>query len=126
VVEAERLIADFSASDDHAAGCINCPPAVTRSAMYYVVGCLLHAFGHHDTPFNAGCFEATEVITRPGSVVHAEYPAAVVAGNTETSQRIVDVVLAALRQALPHVIPAESCGTMSSLALGNDTWTYYE
>jgi N-methylhydantoinase B len=121
-----RLIADFTECDPQAAGCINCPAAVTRSAVYYVVGCLLRAFGHEGVPFNDGCFRAVEVITRPGTVVHAQYPAAVVAGNTETSQRVVDVVLAALRQALPGMIPAESYGTMSSVALGAAGWTYYE
>src|SRR5205823_4875438 len=75
---------------------------------------------------NGGCFRDIEVLTRPGSVVHALYPAAVVAGNTETSQRIVDVVLGALAQALPERIPAASCGTMSSVALGGSGWTYYE
>jgi N-methylhydantoinase B len=113
-----RLIADLTESDPQAAGCINCPAAVTRSAVYYVVGCLLRAFGHEGVPFNDGCFRPVEVITRPGTVVHAQYPAAVVAGNTETSQRVVDVVLSALRQALPELIPAESYGTMSSVALG--------
>src|SRR6185312_3867296 len=67
-----------------------------------------------------------EVITKPGTVVHAEYPAAVVAGNTETSQRVVDVVFGALAKALPDRIPAASCGTMSSIALGGTKWTYYE
>ncbi len=114
----QRLVADFSESDPQAAGCINCPAAVTRSAVYYVVGCLLRAFGHEGVPFNDGCFGPVEVITKPGTVVHAVHPAAVVAGNTETSQRVVDVVLAALRRALPDLIPAESYGTMSSVALG--------
>jgi N-methylhydantoinase B len=59
-------------------------------------------------------------------LLHAHYPAAVVAGNTETSQRVVDVVLGALAQALPARIPAASCGTMSSVALGAAGWTYYE
>jgi len=66
------------------------------------------------------------VLTRPGTVVHALYPAAVVAGNTETSQRVVDVVFGALAQLLPDRIPAASCGTMSSVALGGEGWTYYE
>src|SRR5688572_22477687 len=82
-------------------------------------------------PLNGGCVRNGDVVTRPGTVVHAEYPAAVVAGNTETSQRVVDVVLGALAQALPEKIPAASCGTMSSVALGGvdaagRPWTYYE
>ena len=134
-----RMVADFTHSDPQAAGCINCPAAVTRSAVYYVVGCLLRSFGHEGVPFNDGCFQPVEVITRPGTVVHAVYPSAVVAGNTETSQRVVDVMLSALRQALPSLIPAESYGTMSNVALGGRhggtearrhegtcEWTYYE
>jgi N-methylhydantoinase B len=77
-------------------------------------------------PLNGGCFRNIEVLTREGSIVHALYPAAVVAGNTETSQRIVDVIFGALAQAIPERIPAASCGTMSSLALGGEGWTYYE
>ena len=116
------LTADFSASDATAAGCVNCPASVTASAVYYCLGCLLP----DGVPLNSGCFAPVAVVTKPGTIVHAAHPAAVVAGNTETSQRVVDVVFAALRQALPSRIPAESCGTMSSLALGTADWTYYE
>src|SRR5439155_24193147 len=82
-------------------------------------------------PLNGGCFRNIDVITRPGSVVHAQFPAAVVAGNTETSQRVVDVVFGALAKALPDRLPPASCGTMSSVALGGPSggqaaWTYYE
>jgi N-methylhydantoinase B len=101
---------------------VNCPSAVTRSAVYYCFACLLDEI----VPLNGGCFRKIDVRTRPGSVVDALYPAAVVAGNTETSQRIVDVVFGALSRVLPQRIPAASCGTMSSLALGSDDWTYYE
>jgi N-methylhydantoinase B len=120
---ADRAVVDLSASDDQVRGCINCPASVTKSAIYYCFGCLLE---DESVPLNGGCFRNIEVITRPGSVVHALYPAAVVAGNTETSQRIVDVVFGALAQALPDRIPAASCGTMSSIALGGQGWTYYE
>jgi N-methylhydantoinase B len=124
-IAGDRATIDFSASADQVAGCINCPAAVTRSAVYYCFDCLLE----EHVPLNAGCFRNIDMITRPGSVVHALYPAAVVAGNTETSQRIVDVVFGALAQALPERIPAASCGTMSSVALGSSaspSWTYYE
>ncbi|HEX8525191.1 MAG TPA: hydantoinase B/oxoprolinase family protein, partial [Tepidisphaeraceae bacterium] len=77
-------------------------------------------------PLNGGCFRNVEVKTRPGTVVHALYPAAVAAGNVETSQRLVDVIFGALAQALPGRIPAASCGTMNSVALGGKNWTYYE
>ena len=121
-ISGDRAVVDLTRSADQVAGCVNCPDAVARSAVYYCFACLLE----QGVPLNGGCFRNIEVITRPRSVVHALYPAAVVAGNTETSQRIVDVVLGALAQALPDKIPAASCGTMSSVALGGEGWTYYE
>jgi N-methylhydantoinase B len=121
-IDGDRTVVDLTQSADQVAGCVNCPDAVARSAVYYCFACLLE----QGVPLNGGCFRNIEVVTRPGSVVHALYPAAVVAGNTETSQRIVDVVLGALAQALPDKIPAASCGTMSSVALGGEGWTYYE
>jgi N-methylhydantoinase B len=121
-IAGERATADFRESADAVAGCINCPHAVTLSAVYYCFACLLDA----STPFNAGCFRNIDVLTRPRSVLHAEYPSAVVAGNTETSQRVVDVIFGALSAAIPDRIPAASCGTMNSVALGGDNWTYYE
>jgi N-methylhydantoinase B len=123
---------DFTGTDPQVQGCVNCPDAVTRSAVYYCFACLMmNAAGEAGVPLNGGCFRNIRVITRPGTVVHAVYPAAVVAGNTETSQRVVDVVFGALAKALPDVIPAASCGTMSSVALGGmlpggRAWTYYE
>jgi N-methylhydantoinase B len=126
-VSGDRAVVDFSGSDPQVDGCVNCPDAVTRSATYYCFACLLD----ESVPLNAGLFRNIDVVTRPGTVVHALSPAAVVAGNTETSQRVVDVVFGALAQALPGRIPAASCGTMSSVALGGvredgSPWTYYE
>ena len=121
-IETDRAIVDLRDSAPQAPGCINCPASVTRSAVYYCFACLLD----EQVPFNAGCFRNIQVLTMPGTVVDAVAPAAVVAGNTETSQRIVDVVFGALAKALPHRIPAASCGTMSSVALGAQGWTYYE
>jgi N-methylhydantoinase B len=121
-VAGDRAVVDLMRCADQVPGCVNCPDAVTRSAVYYCFGCLLD----DAVPLNGGCFRNIDVLTRPGSVVHARHPAAVVAGNTETSQRVVDVVFGALAQALPEKIPAASCGTMSSIAVGARTWTYYE
>lgn len=118
----DRVEVDLRETADQVAGCINCPEAVTRSAVYYCFACLMD----EEVPLNGGAFRRIDVITRPGSLLHAHYPAAVVAGNTETSQRVVDVVFGALAQALPQRIPAASCGTMSSVALGAAGWTYYE
>lgn len=127
-IDGERAIVDLRDCDAQVGGCVNCPAAVTRSAAYYCFACLLD----EQVPLNGGCFRNIEVLTKPGTVVHALYPAAVVAGNTETSQRVVDVIFGALAQLLPDRIPAASCGTMSSVALGGATgelqigWTYYE
>lgn len=127
-IESDRATIDLRDCDAQVRGCINCPAAVARSAVYYCFACLLD----EQVPLNSGCFRNIEVLTKPGSVVHALYPAAVVAGNTETSQRVVDVVFGALSQLLPQRIPAASCGTMSSVALGGASgelqlsWTYYE
>jgi N-methylhydantoinase B len=121
-INGDRARVDFTGSADQVPGCINCPAAVTRSAVYYCFACLLD----ESVPLNGGCFRNIDVITRPGSLLHAQFPAAVVAGNTETSQRVVDVVFGALAKALPARIPAASCGTMSSVALGSSSWTYYE
>jgi len=128
VVDNERITADFSRSGDQVTGPVNAVRAITVSAVSYVVRCLCPA----DTPSNAGVMRAVDVITRPGSIVDALPPAAVAAGNVETSQRIVDAVLGALAQALPGLIPAASQGTMNNIALGGfDDWhgaqfAYYE
>ena len=124
-IRADKAAVDFSGTDGAVAGPINCPRAVTCSAVYYCFACLLG----EDVPLNDGCFGNIEVITRAGSLVDAEYPSAVVAGNTETSQRIVDVVFGALAKAISGKIPAASAGSMSSLAIGSSgekAWTYYE
>jgi N-methylhydantoinase B len=127
-IEGDRAVVDLRDCDAQVGGCVNCPSAVARSAVYYCFACLLD----ERVPLNGGCFRNIEVLTKPLTVVHALYPAAVVAGNTETSQRVVDVVFRALSQLLPDRIPAASCGTMSSVALGGTLgelelgWTYYE
>jgi N-methylhydantoinase B len=121
-INRDRATVDLTRCDNQVAGCVNSPASVARAAVYYCFACLMD----EHVPLNGGCFRNIDVITRPGSVVHAQFPAAVVAGNTETSQRVVDVVFGALAKALPDKIPAASCGTMSSVALGGEGWTYYE
>jgi N-methylhydantoinase B len=126
-IAGDRATVDLTGSDNQVAGCVNCPASVARAAVYYCFACLMD----EHVPLNGGCFRNIDVITRPGSVLHAQFPAAVVAGNTETSQRVVDVVFGALAKAVPDRIPAASCGTMSSVALGGpssdqQSWTYYE
>ncbi len=127
-VEDDRIVADFEGTDAQASGCINCPLAVTRSAVAYVFACLAGP----RLPHNAGMFAPLVVRAPRGSVVNAVFPAAVAAGNTETSQRIVDVAFAALSRAVPRRFAAGSSGTMMSVSLGADdphgggALTFYE
>jgi N-methylhydantoinase B len=102
--------------------------AITYSATYYVFRCLLP----EDAPANAGLMRPVTVSVPDRSIVNASFPAAVAAGNVETSQRIVDVLLRALAQAIPERIPAASSGTMSNLTIGGidprtqKPFAYYE
>ncbi len=119
---------DFTGSASQVRGSLNATLAITRSACYYVVRCLVE----EEIPTNEGCFAPVEVIAPPGSIVNARFPAAVAAGNVETSQRIVDVLLRALAQAAPERIPAASQGTMNNLTIGGwdaerqQPFAYYE
>ena len=103
-------------------GNINCPLAVTAAAVFYS----FHALMPPRTPASAGALSVLELQVPPGSVLNACRPAAVAAGNVETSQRVVDVVLGALAQAVPQRIPAASQGTMNNVAMGGPGWDYYE
>lgn len=127
-INKEKITLDFTGSDKQVAGNINCPLSVTAAAVYYVFRCLMPA----QTPACAGSFRSISILAPEGSVVNACFPAAVAAGNVETSTRIVDVVLGALAQAIPEKIPAASHGSMNNLAMGyvgdnrNPAWDYYE
>ena len=111
---------DFSGTSAQHAGNLNCPLAVTRSACFYVVRCLTAP----DLPASGGAFAPVDVRAPEGCLVNALPPAAVAAGNTETSSRIVDVVFSALGHALP--VPAQGQGTMNNVVLGSERFTYYE
>lgn len=113
-VEDDTLTCDFTGSAPEQLGSVNAVLAVTQSAVYYVVRCLLE----EHIPSNDGCFRPVRVIAPEGSVLNPRPPRAVAAGNVETSQRIVDLVLGALAQALPHLIPAASQGTMNNVTIG--------
>ena len=121
-----ELSFDFSQSDDQGSAPVNTPRAVAVSAVFYLLRLLLPP----GTPTNEGVLRPVRIITRPGSVVDAIYPAPVAAGNVETSQRLVDVLLGAVAQVLPDRVPAASAGTMSNLSFGVRTkegaFTYYE
>ena len=105
---------DFTGSSPQCRGGVNAVLAITTSAVFYVFRCLLG----EEVPACAGLMAPLEVIAPEGTVVNARPPAAVAAGNVETSQRIVDVLLRALARALPHRIPAASSGTMNNLSFG--------
>ena len=115
------LHADFAGTAAAAAGNVNCPLAVTRSAVLFVVRTLLP----DDVPMNAGVQRAVRVSAPPGCLVNARWPSAVAAGNVETSQRIADVVFLALAKG-GLAVPAQGQGTMNNVTLGGSGWTYYE
>ncbi|OCC15723.1 N-methylhydantoinase B [Dissulfuribacter thermophilus] len=126
-IKEDALIADFSRSNPSVGTGLNTVKSVTRSCVYYCVFCLIG----EGYPVNSGALRPIQVITRPGTIVDAQYPSPVAAGNVETSQRIVDVMFGALAKACPNKIPAASAGTMNNLAIGGiDQWgneyAYYE
>ncbi len=120
----DSLILDFSETSQQVKGPINAVRSITLSCVLYVMRCLLP----EDTPTNDGLMRPVDVVTRPGTLVDATRPAAVSAGNVETSQRIVDVILGALSKALPNMIPSASQGTMNNLLIGDErgSFVYYE
>jgi N-methylhydantoinase B len=111
---------DFAGTAPQHEGNLNCPLSVTRSACYFVVRCLTAP----DLPSSGGAFAPVSVKAPERSLVNARRPAAVAAGNVETSGRIVDTLFAALGEALP--VPAQGQGTMNNLTFGNERFTYYE
>ena len=121
-VDGGSLHADFSGSAPQVAGNINAVEAVTLSCLYFAV----RVATDPSIPTNGGCYRAVALDAPAGSIVNAEPPAAVAAGNVETSQRIADVVLGALAQAAPDRVPAAGQGTMNNVLIGNDRFAYYE
>jgi N-methylhydantoinase B len=127
-VEQKQVIVDFTGSDAQVEGSINAVEAITYSACFYVFRCLLA----DDVPATAGLMRPVQVIAPEGTVVNARPPAAVAGGNVETSQRMVDVLLRALAQAIPDKIPAAASGTMNNLTIGgidprtSRPFAYYE
>ena len=117
-----RAVVDFTGSDPQVPGNVNAVYAVTLSAVLYCFRCLVE----EEIPLNAGAAEAVEVVAPLGTVVNARPPAAVTAGNVETSQRIVDVVFGGLAKGLPTRIPAASQGTMNNVSFGGKGFSYYE
>jgi N-methylhydantoinase B len=122
------LEVDFAGTDPQVSGSINAVRAITESAVYYVVRALIP----ESIPASSGVLRPIRITTPERSVVDARFPAAVAAGNVETSQRIVDVLLKAFGKAVPDLIPAASSGTMNNLTLGGinprdgQVFSYYE
>ena len=114
-VAGDELELDFAGSAEQHDGNLNCPLAVTLSACYFAVRVLADP----DVPPSAGAWRPVTVRAPEGSLLNARPPAAVAAGNVETSSRVADLVLAAFGRALGQ-------GTMNNLTLGNDAFTYYE
>lgn len=125
-VSGGSVVADFAGTADQVAGNVNCPLAVAAAAVYYVFRCLMPP----QTPACDGAFRPIMLRAPEGCLLNARKPAAVAAGNVETSTRVVDVVLGALADAIPARIPAASHGSMNNLAMGSvdpaGPWDYYE
>jgi N-methylhydantoinase B len=119
-ITGDEIDFDFAGTAPQHEGNLNCPVSVTRSACYFVVRCLTGP----DLPASGGAFTPVTVRAPEGSLVNARPPAAVAAGNVETSCRIVDACFLAL--AGTARTPAQGQGTMNNLTFGNDRFTYYE
>ena len=127
-IQDDEVEVDFAGTAPQRRGGINAVYAITLAATYYVFRALIGL----DIPSNSGCLAPIRVVAPEGSLVNARPPAAVAAGNVETSQRITDVLLGALAQACPECVPAASQGTMNNLTIGgwdlerNQPYAYYE
>ena len=127
-IDGDDLTIDFAGTAAQAEGPLNAPFAVTASAVYYTIRCLTDP----SIPPNHGCYRPIEITAPTGSLVNADPPAAVVGGNLETSQRIVDVLIRALAEAVPERAMAASQGTMNNFTFGgvnpdtNEPFTFYE
>ncbi|MGY5877037.1 MAG: hydantoinase B/oxoprolinase family protein [Candidatus Thorarchaeota archaeon] len=113
-IKDDRAYVTFQGTSPQVTGNINCPLASSLSAVYYV---FITLFGSH-IPTNEGCWSVIDVHVPEGSLLNPRYPAAVSAGNVETTQRIVDVTLGALSSIIPERVPAASQGTMNNVTIG--------
>ena len=113
---ARTATVDFTGTSPQHPGNFNAPKAVAVAAVLYVFRCLVDT----DIPLNGGCLKPLNIIVPEGSMLNPRYPAAVVAGNVETSQCITDTLFGALG------VLAASQGTMNNLTFGNKDYQYYE
>ncbi|MFQ5537540.1 MAG: hydantoinase B/oxoprolinase family protein [Gemmatimonadota bacterium] len=130
--DAKGLIIDFEGTSPQVPGGINAVAAITQSACRYVVRCVVEALLGEELPAGGGSMSSVRIRLPEGSLVNASLPASVAAGNVETSQRITDVLFLAFGEALPHLIPALSQGTMNNTTVGGvdprtgQVFAYYE
>lgn len=117
-VHGDELEVDFTGTAPQAEGGVNAVAAITESCVRYVTRCVVEALLGQPLPAGGGEMGAVRTMLPPRSVVAAESPASVAAGNVETSQRIADVLLLAYARALPALVPAQSQGTMNNVAMG--------
>lgn len=115
-IKSGTALCDFSGSGFEVWGNCNAPRAITLSALIYCLRCMVG----HDVPLNQGCLAPVETIVPPGSLLDPSENAAVVGGNVQTSQRVVDVVFKAFRAV------AASQGCMNNITFGQEDWGYYE
>lgn len=125
-VQGDQIHVDFSGTHSEVRGNINCPLSVAAAGVYYVFRCLMPP----QTPACAGSFRSISLDAPEACLLNARRPAAVAAGNVETSTRVVDAVMGALAKAIPDRIPAASHGSMNNIAMGardaTVNWDYYE
>lgn len=121
-IEDGHLEADFAGTHAQIEGNLNAVEAVTRSCLYFAI----RVATDPSIPANGGCYRLLDLKAPLGSLVNAQPPAAVAAGNVETSQRIADVLLGALAQMAPERVPAAGQGTMNNILIGNERFAYYE
>ena len=127
-VHGDEITMDFTGTAPQVQGSINAVQAVTLSAAFYALRCLVQ----EDIPTNSGIFRPIRLILPESSIVNASFPAAVAGGNVETSQRIADVIFLAFSHAMSGKIPAASQGTMNNITMGGidpesgEEYTYYE
>ena len=121
-VDGATMAVDFEGTARQVTGNLNAPLSVATSAVYFVLRCVTDP----EIPPNHGCYDPVTVDAPEGSLLNPTPPAAVVGGNVETSQRVADVVFAALSEAAPERVPAGGQGTMNNLVIGSPEFVYYE
>ena len=121
-IEDDHVTFDFTGTAPQRSGNVNAVEAVTVSSVAYALRTVLDP----TLPSNGGVLRRVSVVAPVGTIVNAREPAAVGAGNVEVSQRVADVCLGALAQALPAEVGAASQGTMNNVLIGGPGWVYYE